>query len=183
MIHVVVMKCLIGLPLLIHIELLWRSWSRSFKNQGVRVGSFKSQGVRVGAFVYRLYSPGLHFTSSQSWVNLISGNVSQDSKGCNILMLGDNSSPAPKGSFKALRWSNQFPLWYFITFSVHYFFLLSCSLHKESRLLHLWLQMYLCMCTGLFIIFYFYYVYIYMGMYITIELLWNILFWQRHIGQ
>jgi hypothetical protein len=29
MIHVVAMKCLIGLPLLIHIELLWRSRSRS----------------------------------------------------------------------------------------------------------------------------------------------------------
>jgi hypothetical protein len=28
MIHVVAMKCLIGLPLLIHIELLWRSRSR-----------------------------------------------------------------------------------------------------------------------------------------------------------
>jgi hypothetical protein len=31
MIHVVAMKCLIGLPLLIHIELLWRSRSRSLK--------------------------------------------------------------------------------------------------------------------------------------------------------
>jgi hypothetical protein len=30
MIHVVAIKCLIGLPLLIHIELLWRSRSRSF---------------------------------------------------------------------------------------------------------------------------------------------------------
>jgi hypothetical protein len=46
MIHVVAMKRLIGLPLLIHVEILWRS--RSFKNR--RVG--------VGAFVYRLHSPG-----------------------------------------------------------------------------------------------------------------------------
>jgi hypothetical protein len=46
MIHVVVMKCLIGLPLLIHTELLW-SRSRSFKNWG----------VGFGAFVYRLHSP------------------------------------------------------------------------------------------------------------------------------
>jgi hypothetical protein len=38
MIHVVVMKCLIDLPLLIHIELLRRS--RSFKNRGVGVGAF-----------------------------------------------------------------------------------------------------------------------------------------------
>jgi hypothetical protein len=45
MIHVVAMKCLIGLPLLIHIELLWRS--RSFKNRG----------VGVGGFAYRLHSP------------------------------------------------------------------------------------------------------------------------------
>jgi hypothetical protein len=63
MIHVVVMKCFIGLPLLIHIELLWRSRSRSFKNRGVGVGigvgSFKNRevGVRVGAFVYRFHSP------------------------------------------------------------------------------------------------------------------------------
>jgi hypothetical protein len=52
MIHVVV-KCLTGLPLLIHIELLWRS--RSSKNRGV--GSFKNRGVRVGAFVYQHHSP------------------------------------------------------------------------------------------------------------------------------
>jgi hypothetical protein len=39
MIHVVVMKCLVGLPLLIHIELLWRS--RSFKSRGVGVGVLK----------------------------------------------------------------------------------------------------------------------------------------------
>jgi hypothetical protein len=49
MIYVVVMKRFIGLPLLIHIELLRRSRSRSFKNRGV--------GVGVGAFVYRLHSP------------------------------------------------------------------------------------------------------------------------------
>jgi hypothetical protein len=65
MIHVVAMKCLICLPLLIHIELLWRSRSWSFKNRGVGVGagvwvgSFKNRGVEVGAFVYRLHSPGL----------------------------------------------------------------------------------------------------------------------------
>jgi hypothetical protein len=48
MIHVVAMKCLIGLPLLIHIELLRKSRSRSFKNRGVGVGSFKNRGVGVG---------------------------------------------------------------------------------------------------------------------------------------
>jgi hypothetical protein len=42
------MKCLIGLPLLIHIELLWRSQSRS--------QSLKNRGVRVRGFVYRLHS-------------------------------------------------------------------------------------------------------------------------------
>jgi hypothetical protein len=47
MIHVVVMKRLIGLPLLIHTELLWRRRSRSFKNRG----------LGVGASVYRLHSP------------------------------------------------------------------------------------------------------------------------------
>jgi hypothetical protein len=57
MIHAVVMKCLIGLQLLIHIEVLWRSRSRSFKNRGVGVGSFKNRIVGVGAFVYRLHSP------------------------------------------------------------------------------------------------------------------------------
>jgi hypothetical protein len=61
MIHVVVMKCLIGLSLLIYIKLLWRSQSqsrsRSFKNRGVGVGNFKNRGVGVGAFVYRLHSP------------------------------------------------------------------------------------------------------------------------------
>jgi hypothetical protein len=36
-IHVVVMKCLLGLPLLMGIELLWRSRSRGFKNWGVGV--------------------------------------------------------------------------------------------------------------------------------------------------
>jgi hypothetical protein len=41
MIHVVVTKRLICLPLLIHIELLRRSRSRSFKNRGVRVGVLK----------------------------------------------------------------------------------------------------------------------------------------------
>jgi hypothetical protein len=42
-----------------HIELLWRSRSRSFRNRGigVGVGSFKNRGVGVGAFVYRLHSP------------------------------------------------------------------------------------------------------------------------------
>jgi hypothetical protein len=58
MIHVAAMKRLIGLPLLTHIEILWRS--RSFKNRGVGVGSFKNRGVGVWAFVYRLHSPGLH---------------------------------------------------------------------------------------------------------------------------
>jgi hypothetical protein len=47
MIHVVVMKRLIGLLLLIHIELLRRSQS------------FKNRGVGVGTFVYRLHSPVL----------------------------------------------------------------------------------------------------------------------------
>jgi hypothetical protein len=50
----VVMKCLIGLPLLTPIELLRRSQSRTFKNRGVGVGSFKNRGVGVGVggFVY-----------------------------------------------------------------------------------------------------------------------------------
>jgi hypothetical protein len=39
MMHVVVTKRLIGLPLLIHIELL--GGSRSFKNRGVGVGVLK----------------------------------------------------------------------------------------------------------------------------------------------
>jgi hypothetical protein len=62
MIHVVAMKCLIGLPLLIHVELLWKSRSRSFKDWGVgvwvRFGHFKNWGVGVGvrAFAYRLHS-------------------------------------------------------------------------------------------------------------------------------
>jgi hypothetical protein len=56
MIHVVAMQCLIGLPLLMHIELLW-SRSRTFKNRGVGVGNFKNRGVGIGAFVYRLQSP------------------------------------------------------------------------------------------------------------------------------
>jgi hypothetical protein len=61
MIHVVAMKCLTGLPLLIHIELLLRSRSRSFKHRGdgVGVGSFKNREVGVGAFVYRLHSPDI----------------------------------------------------------------------------------------------------------------------------
>jgi hypothetical protein len=60
MIHVVMMKRLIGLQLLMHIELLRRSRSRSFKNRGIRigVGNLKNQGVGVGASVYRLHSPG-----------------------------------------------------------------------------------------------------------------------------
>jgi hypothetical protein len=41
MIHVVAMKCRTGLPLLVHIEILRRSWSRSFKNRGVGVGVLK----------------------------------------------------------------------------------------------------------------------------------------------
>jgi hypothetical protein len=46
-----------------HMEFLWRSRSRSFKNRGVgvEVGSFKNRGVGagvgVGAFVYRVHSP------------------------------------------------------------------------------------------------------------------------------
>jgi hypothetical protein len=48
MIHVVVMKRLVGLPLLMHIELLWRS--RTFKNRG----------IGVGAFVCRLHSPATY---------------------------------------------------------------------------------------------------------------------------
>jgi hypothetical protein len=36
MIHVVAIKCLIGLSLVTYIELLWRS--RSFNNRGVGVG-------------------------------------------------------------------------------------------------------------------------------------------------
>jgi hypothetical protein len=55
MIHVVVMKYLtiastisVGLPLLIHVELLWRSLSWRFKNWGV--------GIK--GFVYWLHSPG-----------------------------------------------------------------------------------------------------------------------------
>jgi hypothetical protein len=64
MIYVVAMKCLIGLPLLMHIELSRKSRSRTFKNRGVGVGvgSFKNRGggvgVPVGAFVYRLHSRG-----------------------------------------------------------------------------------------------------------------------------
>jgi hypothetical protein len=68
MVHVVVMKRFIGLPLLIHIELVRRSRSRSYKSRGVGVGSFKNRGggvgnfknrgVGVGAFVCRLHSPG-----------------------------------------------------------------------------------------------------------------------------
>jgi hypothetical protein len=41
MIHVVAMKCLIGLPLLMHIEFLSRSRGRTFKNRGVGVGVLK----------------------------------------------------------------------------------------------------------------------------------------------
>jgi hypothetical protein len=58
MIHVVAIKCLIGLPLIIHIELSWRSRSRSLKNRGVGVGF----GVR--GFVYRLHSPGYKYVWS-----------------------------------------------------------------------------------------------------------------------
>jgi hypothetical protein len=47
MIYVVVMKCLTGLPLLIHIQFLWTSWSQNFKNWE----------AGVGGFVYRLHSP------------------------------------------------------------------------------------------------------------------------------
>jgi hypothetical protein len=48
MIHVVVMKCLIGLPLLIHIELLWGSRG---------VGVLKIEQLE-SEFLYRLHSPG-----------------------------------------------------------------------------------------------------------------------------
>jgi hypothetical protein len=61
MIHVVVMKRLIGLPLLIHIELLWGSRSRSFKNRG----------DGVGAFVYRLDSPGGNCMSHPLYVKIL----------------------------------------------------------------------------------------------------------------
>jgi hypothetical protein len=72
MIHVVVMKCLIGLPLLVYIELLWVVGARvgvgSFKNRGVGdrvgIGSFKNRGVGVGAFVCRLHSPAFFFRVS-----------------------------------------------------------------------------------------------------------------------
>jgi hypothetical protein len=73
MIHVAVMKSVTGLPLLIHIELLGRSRSRSFKNRGFGVGegSFKNRGVGVGAFVYRLHSPEkcttLKFSAQEKW--------------------------------------------------------------------------------------------------------------------
>jgi hypothetical protein len=49
MIHVVVMKCLIGLPLLIYAE----------HYGAVGVGSFNNRGVGVGGFVYRLHSPAI----------------------------------------------------------------------------------------------------------------------------
>jgi hypothetical protein len=63
MIHVVVMKRLIGLPLLIHIELLWRSWS------------FKNRGVGVGAFVYRLHSPDKSWWQQTRWLHRVVGGV------------------------------------------------------------------------------------------------------------
>jgi hypothetical protein len=56
MIHVAMMKRLIGSPLLIHIEILRRSRSRSPRR------SFRNRGVGVGAFVYRLHSPGVSIT-------------------------------------------------------------------------------------------------------------------------
>jgi hypothetical protein len=56
----VVTKCLIGLPLLMHIELLWRG--RSFKNRG----------VGVGAFVYRLHSPAVNTTEREGDVLTVS---------------------------------------------------------------------------------------------------------------
>jgi hypothetical protein len=68
MIHVVVVKCLIGLPLLMHIELLRRSRSRSFKNRGV--------GVR--AFEYRLHSPG-HDTFSTTFSATFSSRKTYES--------------------------------------------------------------------------------------------------------
>jgi hypothetical protein len=66
MIHVVVMKRFVVLPLLIHIEFLWRSRSRTSKNRGVGfgVGRFKNPGVGVGSFVYRLHSPAVDRTSA-----------------------------------------------------------------------------------------------------------------------
>jgi hypothetical protein len=66
MIHVVVMKRLIGLPLLIHFELLWRS--RSFKDGGVGVGSFKNRGVGVGSFKNRGVGVGVLCTDSTALV-------------------------------------------------------------------------------------------------------------------
>jgi hypothetical protein len=61
MIHVVVMKCLICLLLLIHIELLWKSRSQSFKNWGVRVGSF----------VYWHQSPALCWSAAWPVTNVL----------------------------------------------------------------------------------------------------------------
>jgi hypothetical protein len=65
MIHVVAMKCLIGLPLLILFELLGRS--RSFKNWRV--------GVVVESFVYRLHNPGFWGTFSGKYVPYEMGNT------------------------------------------------------------------------------------------------------------
>jgi hypothetical protein len=64
MVHVVAMKCLIGLPLLKHIEILRRSRSRSFKNRGA--------GVGVGTFVYRLHSPAQRFLNSATDADVVS---------------------------------------------------------------------------------------------------------------
>jgi hypothetical protein len=55
MIHAVVMKRLIGLPLLMHIELLWRI--RSFKNQGIKVGRFKKSRSRSRTFCVPIPQP------------------------------------------------------------------------------------------------------------------------------
>jgi hypothetical protein len=77
MIHVVVMKCLTGLPVLIHIELLRRS------------RSFKYWGVGVGSFVYGHHAPALHVRSlvSRKLVNQLAAqwqkNGSQKN-GCRI---------------------------------------------------------------------------------------------------
>jgi hypothetical protein len=54
------MKRLVDLPLLMHIEILRRSRSRSFKNWGVGVGSF----------VYRHHSPGENCISFQTALSI-----------------------------------------------------------------------------------------------------------------
>jgi hypothetical protein len=55
MIHVVAMKCLIGLPLLIRIEILQRSQSRS------GVSKFEKSESESEVFMYRLHRPGIMY--------------------------------------------------------------------------------------------------------------------------